>query len=148
LAIDWSYVAGFLDGEGCVELKVAKRGKDKRYYYPRISLVQNRRWVLEKIQKFCGFGRLYTKKDGMSQLVFDNKMAVRFAKETLPYSLLKRPQLRAMLAAGEFSTQNRRGFAQLLKTLKRDPGADWRPKHLQKLKKVPGGEELPSPPRT
>ncbi len=57
--LSWKYLAGLIDGEGCVDFQVTKiRGReDKRFYIRprvRIAMVESSRFVLELGQNTCG----------------------------------------------------------------------------------------------
>lgn len=43
----WEYIAGFIDGEGSFTI-----ASQKYYFHPRLSITQNKRFVLERIQDF------------------------------------------------------------------------------------------------
>lgn len=52
---DWSYLAGFIDGEGCIS--VFSSGKKGRYY-PRLSIAQADQVQLYELYELFGVGRL------------------------------------------------------------------------------------------
>lgn len=56
--MDWSYVAGYFDGEGCVGFHVGKRGRRTN----SVTWYNTHRGSLEAIRAFIGVGQIYTGK--------------------------------------------------------------------------------------
>lgn len=54
-----AYIAGFVDGEGCISLGSRNKNNSTRV---TIEIAQNKREVLDWIVSELGFGRVYTKK--------------------------------------------------------------------------------------
>lgn len=56
--MNWNYIAGFFDGEGCLSIhnRRGKRGGGIQY---QLSLTQTDRKVLDQIQKFINAGKVY-----------------------------------------------------------------------------------------
>lgn len=125
----WDWIAGFFDAEGCVLLVSRKRASGARYYYPRLVLTQNRRWLLEQVRQFVGGGAIsVTHRDNANgpvyQLRWEHHRAVAIAERLEPLCILKTPQLRTLREAMRFEGTARRGFDRLLRTQKRDLGED------------------------
>jgi len=51
VAMNYQYIAGFFDGEGTTRIEKSENRVS-------ISIPQTNLLVLQKIQKFCGFGRI------------------------------------------------------------------------------------------
>lgn len=99
--IQKSYIAGFLDGDGSVYVKL-KKNDTYRYGYqiaPYIVFYQKTMHIdfLEKIKNILGIGYTRSRKDGVSEFIIgDEKSLIEFAKEILPFSKLKSKQLRLL----------------------------------------------------
>ena len=50
--INWSYIAGFLDGEGSLTITKHKRSSSKTRLVSRIDFYNSNERVIEEIQKF------------------------------------------------------------------------------------------------
>lgn len=53
--MNWDYIAGFFDGEGCFSVYY---DKNKRVKY-QVSISQTNEKILKDIQKYIGFGKVY-----------------------------------------------------------------------------------------
>ncbi len=53
--MNWDYIAGFFDGEGCFTIYYDKNNRVKY----QISISQTTKGVLEEIQQFLGYGNIY-----------------------------------------------------------------------------------------
>lgn len=97
-----SYIAGFLDGDGSVYVKLRKNDT-YRYGYqvaPYIVFYQKKNYLkyLEKIKEVIGAGYIRIRKDGIAEYTIgDGKSLVEFAKQILPFSYLKSQQLKLLL---------------------------------------------------
>ncbi|MDW8226164.1 MAG: LAGLIDADG family homing endonuclease, partial [Bacteroidota bacterium] len=93
----WSYIAGFLDGDGCINVQLVRR-KDYRLGYqirPSITFFQKRkhRAFLEWLQSVLGVGQIRERKDGMSEYsVVEIRAVEQVLQKLRPYIRLKRPQ--------------------------------------------------------
>jgi len=82
------YIAGFFDGEGCVDHTYDK------YSGLRLRFTQKDRYVLDKIQKYLGCGRIYREnRDGMHRLLLRYKTARKVARLLLPYLIVKKQKV-------------------------------------------------------
>lgn len=62
--MDWSYVAGILDGEGSIMIKTHKNhNRTISYFTPVIAIVNTSYDMLEAVQEFIGCGHIYVKKN-------------------------------------------------------------------------------------
>jgi len=103
-----SWLAGFLDGEGCVRLSSFKNKKTERLSFcPWVSITNTDLPTLKAIQAEYG-GNLYLGKEGGKHykgsknsfvLVWQGKRAIEFLKLIAPYVILKKPQIELMLAS-------------------------------------------------
>jgi len=60
---DFSYIAGFFDGEGCITSTIVKKkNRDTHHVYSIIIITNTNLEVLKYIQKVFGFGRINEKK--------------------------------------------------------------------------------------
>lgn len=90
---DKAYIAGFVDGEGCISISF-KSG----YHHVRLVIVQKSKSVLEKIQKLFGFGSLRLRtnnginKGWIYTLEFSYNHAFQVIKTIYPYLCVKRKQ--------------------------------------------------------
>lgn len=97
-----SYIAGFLDGDGCINVQLVRR-KDYRLGYqirPSITFFQKQkhRAFLEWLQSVLGAGSIRERKDGMSEYgVVDVKSVERILTQLKPYIRLKQKQCDLML---------------------------------------------------
>lgn len=90
LRMDWSYVAGFFDGEGCVH--ISRKGS------VRVIVGNKNKEVLEQLCRFTGLGYVISevKKhhaipfDFHSHLILRHEDVERFLKAILPYIVVKR----------------------------------------------------------
>lgn len=100
--ISWQYIAGFFDGEGYVGIIHSKRG-------PVVSLTMTNTnlALLEMIKEFVGFGNIYeqkvTNRFGKHPCHFlrfaNHKGALRFAENILPYCVIKKQRIEALITA-------------------------------------------------
>ena len=97
------YIAGFFDGEGCINITV--RGKNSNPSL-RVYLMNTNREILDAIRQQYPRGNLYvidhSSKPGWkngNQLVFHGRFALDFLLSIKPYVILKREQI---LLAEEF----------------------------------------------
>ena len=101
-AIDASYVAGFLDGDGSIHFQLVKQKEYRFGFYIRstVSFSQSTssRRVLEEIQQLVGAGYLRDRQTGMSDLVITSRPAVfDLLTEVRPYVRAKREHVRRAL---------------------------------------------------
>jgi len=92
---EWAYLAGFFDGEGCVS--GFKRG------YPRITITQKDPRPLMWIQSLCGGTLDQAQRSGCfgggvyRWRLFAGKSVALFIEGVLPYTIVKRDDLRKAL---------------------------------------------------
>ncbi len=98
-----AYLAGFLDGDGCISVKFEKRSKYSRGFVlkPCLSFTQHtrNRLVLENIKDWINDGCLndYSNKN-VSELVVRKKETIKdILIQIGPYIIVKKQQLKLML---------------------------------------------------
>lgn len=98
----WPYLAGFLDADGSIYVRIKPR-KGYRYGFqvsPSVVFFQSskERRKLEKIRDFCRLGYLRDRKDGITEWVVGDRKSIQvLIKRTLPYLVFKRKQAELML---------------------------------------------------
>lgn len=93
---DWAYIAGFLDGDGCILAQIVKRKDYKWKFQIKVSLTfyqhKKRHWfILTLFKKFNKFGFVRVRNDNMSEFSITQKDII---KEILirvsPYIIAKK----------------------------------------------------------
>jgi len=95
--INWSYIAGFFDGEGTIY-------QDGKTGYWRLSILNTNKEILEEIKSFIKSGSVYTRKKSKKSKkpiytfqISDQRFILKFAKNTLPFSIIKKERLKEAL---------------------------------------------------
>lgn len=90
------YLAGFFDGEGCININ---DGYDTSYYLLHVSVSNTQRKALEPYEQFFGGSIGKPRKNGISpnakpihKWSIDSAIAEEFIEEIIPYLILKKPQ--------------------------------------------------------
>jgi len=93
--MEWSYIAGFFDGEGNIHVN-----KLKRTVQIVCRMYSSEKPVLHKIKEFLGYGNIYYKvkesknRSSVYELVISGKANVRsFLKSILNLTIVKKPQI-------------------------------------------------------
>lgn len=106
---DKAYIAGFIDGEGCIGIYQRHKGKDKGHYEPKVSIGQSNKEILEKILKMMdnlksSYVSLSCKgtignrtKDYYQLNIFRLSSIKELLEEIYPYLILKQKQAEIML---------------------------------------------------
>ena len=97
-----AYIAGFLDGDGCIMLQLIYRKDYLLGYQIRASIVfyqkQQNRYYLEWLKQKLGDGYIRNRGDGMSEYTIVGIQSVRRILEMLkPYLVLKRKHVKVAL---------------------------------------------------
>jgi len=111
--MNWDYlIAGFFDGEGNLNIKPVKGGSGKIAYQFQIRIYSSETIILEKIQKFLNYGKIYfRKKTGVSELTISKKAdTIKFLKNIVDKSVLKKDQINFILNNYSFERNNNVGF--------------------------------------
>ena len=95
--IDLAYVAGIVDGEGCISI-IKHRDSDCRrgyYFHLTVNVSNTNEWLIAWL-KFAFGGHTHTRKKGnyrpLYQWFIDASQAFKFLKLILPYLRIKKPQ--------------------------------------------------------
>jgi hypothetical protein len=77
--MDWSYVAGFFDGEGNIHVIKSRNYKNgNNSFYIMIRIYQGDINVLEQIRAFMGYGKIYKYSNkSAAELTFNRKKDVK-----------------------------------------------------------------------
>lgn len=100
--MNWEYIAGFFDGEGCVGLFCGS-AKERKYW--RISITQKALPVLQAILDFVGYGTIYksnqTYKSSRIVMwqyqIFRQREVFYFLSNILPSLILKKAECKKAL---------------------------------------------------
>jgi len=106
--MDWSYIAGFFDGEGNLHIVFTKKS---------IQIVcriyGNSLGAFNEMIKFMGFGKIYVDKRGVKvpELAITKKEHVKiFLENIIPYLIVKRDHASFILATYDFGRNNNLNF--------------------------------------
>lgn len=99
--IDYSYIAGFFDGEGNLNVSFLK----PKTYQLTIRIYSTNREILEKINDFVKIGHIYKKNRKEKRdlsicyefVIFKKKDCLSFLKNIFPYSNIKKEQIMYLL---------------------------------------------------
>jgi hypothetical protein len=123
------YLAGLFDGEGCVYLRFRDRhrirkSEDKiyqwhsKYYELQVTITNKNMGCLEFCQNIFG-GRIYNQKNKgnltYSRWMVEGKKAILFLTAILPYVIIKKPQIEAVLN----NPEDKKSASELLRTFNR-----------------------------
>jgi len=116
--MEWSYVAGFFDGEGCVNIGLStRRNKTRRNWYPvaRCTITNTNKLILEAIQTEFAVGTIHmlcrqrpTQKPAYSLCITKHSDVIKFIDGVYPYIIIKRKQLELLKEAVIFILNNDR----------------------------------------
>lgn len=124
----WEYIAGFFDGEGCIQGYLST---------PRVSIAQKRPLVLQEIQKFLWeqdirsqIFRYSSEKKDLSQLRINaGEEVASFVENVLPFLIVKKEECIVALNKIRLGSRKRR---------------KWRVSELMQLKRLrEGGKTAP-----
>ena len=101
-ALDASYVAGFLDGDGSIHFQLVRQQEYRFGFYIRASTSFSQstsaRFGLEAIQNLVGGGYLRDRGTGMSDLVITSRpLLLDLLSVVEPYVIFKREHVRRAL---------------------------------------------------
>jgi len=129
--LSWKYIAGFVDGEGCIDIQASKGD----YIIPRlrIALAAEGKEVLDILQTNFG-GSLFLRKsknpnwsDAYSWEITGYKRVASFLRNIVNHLIIKKQQARFILwcesnLKGKLLTKEvRKNAIQEVKAMKRDP---------------------------
>ena len=138
-----AYIAGFLDGDGSVYIKLTKNDSYKYGYQiaPYITFYQKENHIdfLKKLKSILGVGYTRLRKDGVAEYIIgDEKSLICFAKQILPFSLLKSKQLKLLLEVLKLKVdiKNAKEFISLCKKIDRFRELNYSKKRKQDSEEV------------
>ena len=112
--MDWSYIAGFFDGEGNLHLTFVK---NKTQLQLRCRLYSSVVEVLNKIKDFIGYGYIYTNKKSNEEwsLVYElsitkKKEVFSFLNNIFPFLVIKKNHVDYILKNYHFERKSNRDF--------------------------------------
>nr|QJS52066.1 putative LAGLIDADG homing endonuclease [Stigeoclonium helveticum] len=93
--IKYAYIAGFLDGDGCINAQIVKKSDYKLKFQIRVTVTfyqkTSRKYFLLELHKLLNLGVIRHKKNGMSDYTitgFNNVLII--LKEIYPFLVLKK----------------------------------------------------------
>ncbi len=97
-----AYIAGFLDGDGCLNAQIVPRHDYKLQYQIRVTLTffqkTKRHWILLQLYKLIKLGTIRKRNDGMSEYAIVGKASVKKCVQLLyPYLRVKKLHARRVL---------------------------------------------------
>lgn len=90
-----AYLAGFLEGDGCILVQIVKGIQYKFKYTIRINIVfyqkKDKHWFFIKLKELVGVGSIRFRKDGMVEYTISGMNLVKkFLELVFPYLVLKK----------------------------------------------------------
>lgn len=101
-ATDLAYLAGFVDGDGCINAQIVRRKDYVLKFQIRVSVTlfqkTSRHWFLLQIEKSVGFGKPRKRPDGISEYTVVGSSSVKhLLTALLPFLRLKKKQAQFVL---------------------------------------------------
>ncbi len=142
-SIQKSYIAGFLDADGSVYVKLTKN-KTYRFRYQVSSYIvfyqsSINKNFFKKLKKEIGVGYIRERKDGIAELIIgDEKSQKELINQILPYSRLKKKQLILMLKIlqNKKFVKNAGNFIKLCKLIDKYRNLNYSKKRFQDTQEV------------
>lgn len=138
-----SYIAGFLDGDGSVYVKLKKNDTYKYGYQiaPYITFYQKATHIgfLEKMKKMLRVGYTRLRKDGVAEYTIgDERSLLEFAGQILPFSILKSRQLKLLssILRLKSKTKTAKSFIVLCRKIDKFKELNYSKKRIQDAKEV------------
>lgn len=118
-----AYLAGVLDSDGSIMLQFRKRPEMKFKYRVKTTICfyqkQKHKLILEQLKEVIGFGYVYTRNDGMSELRIEGHERVKTLLTWLmPYLRFKQYQAKKLLEAVRIVRKKSFSAEDLLKVCK------------------------------
>lgn len=134
--IDLAYIAGFIDGEGCIGVLKRQRKHYSPEYHIYVSVGQNDGNIMDILYSYFGGAIHHVKRDGSYMWNVSYEMAYKTLKQIYPYLKYKKPQAELAISFYEKAIPDRhqKGMGGRLKDdeLKRREGLLIRLKELKK----------------
>lgn len=100
--MDWSYIAGFFDGEGNFHINFTKKS-----LHLVCRIYGNSIGVFDEMIKFMGFGKIYSKEGRTPELLINKKKDVKvFLEKITPFLILKKNHALFLLKEYHFDRNN------------------------------------------
>lgn len=119
---DIIYLAGFIDGDGCILAQIVKRPDYKLKFQIRVSITlyqkSSRLWFLEQIFNLLQIGTIRNRPDNMSELtIIGNVPVKKFLTILLPYLKIKKSTANLIITIIDHSVivKNRNDFLEVCK---------------------------------
>jgi hypothetical protein len=107
------YMAGVVDGEGCVAIrksryKKRKTGEVVEYFHSQIVIVNAHRGIIELFKEYFG-GHIHTREKEKSYYMqtyswhLGHRAGIAFLKKIMPYLIVKREQARLVILCQEMN---------------------------------------------
>ena len=138
-----SYIAGFLDGDGSVYVKLT-RNDDYRYGYqlcPYVVFYQSRenRFGLEKIKNITRLGYIRDRKDGISEYIIGDVNSIEeLMRWVKPYVIFKKNHIKLMLdiLRKKRKIKNAKDFLELCILIDKFKGLNYSKKRINTAKQA------------
>lgn len=90
-----AYLAGFLEGNGCILVQIVKGSQYKYKHTIRVSVVfyqkKDKHWYFLKIKDIVGLGTIRFRKDGMIEYsIVGANLVKKFLEKLYPFLILKK----------------------------------------------------------
>ena len=97
-----AYLAGFIDGDGCINGQIIKNNDYKRKFKLQVSVVifqkSSRRWFIDDLHKTIEMGYIRERNDGMLELTIKATKDVKLLiTKLIPFLVMKKPQAELVL---------------------------------------------------
>lgn len=92
MSLDLSYLAGFFDGEGSINILTRKRKNWNTEYQLTVAIGQKDGATLDWLKENYGGNVYLVKRDGSFYWACSNRAAQNFLQQLLPYLKYKKPQ--------------------------------------------------------
>lgn len=119
-----AYLAGFLDGDGSIYVRIKPNSTYKYGFQvaPYIVFFQSLKGKnnFEKLCSLIGFGHIRERKDGiMEHIISKNEDIKKFLKIVKPYSIMKKEQVGLLSKILDYKekVKNRKDFKNLMKLI-------------------------------
>ena len=124
--INWSYLAGFLDGDGSIYVQL-KPNETYKFHYQiscTVAFFQSvkTRKTLERLQKKFKFGYLRFRKDGIVEWIVGDEAGIKeLLKNVSPFLEFKQEQAKLMILILEKKSkvENKKDFINLVKLIEK-----------------------------
>ena len=138
-----AYIAGFLDGDGSIYVKLTQND-DYKYKYqicPYVVFYQSKenKFGLEEIRKSLKLGYLRERKDGICEYIIGDTASIeKLMKMVMPYVVLKNNHVKLMLEIlkEKKKIKNLKDFLQVCKLIDKFKNINYSKKRINTFKTV------------